>query len=79
MTISITELRANIYNVVDTIIETGEPVEIERHGIKLRIITVDTQLSLKKDKLSRLIPRKDIMVGDPNDYVHIDWSHEWKP
>jgi hypothetical protein len=32
------KLRANIYRVLDQVLETGVPVEIERHGRRLRII-----------------------------------------
>jgi len=29
--------------------------------------------------LQRLLPKRDIIVGDPEDLVHIDWSSEWRP
>ena len=32
------KLRANVYRVLDQVLETGVPVEIERHGRRLRII-----------------------------------------
>jgi hypothetical protein len=79
MSISITQLRANIYNIVDDIIKTEQPVEIERDGVKLRIIAIHPEHPVKTKKIERLIARKEIMVGDPEDYVHIDWSDEWKP
>jgi hypothetical protein len=79
MAISLTQLRANIYNIVDTIIKTGEPIDIERDGVTLRITPVDPQVHLTASKLGRLIPRKGIMLESPEAYVHIDWSHEWNP
>jgi prevent-host-death family protein len=33
-----TRLRANLYAVLDEVIETGKPVEIVRKGRKLRIV-----------------------------------------
>lgn len=27
----------------------------------------------------KLLPKRDIIVGDPEDLVHIDWSSEWQP
>jgi hypothetical protein len=29
--------------------------------------------------LQKLLPKRDIIVGDPDDLVHIDWSSEWRP
>jgi len=30
-------------------------------------------------KLDRLIPHPDYLVGDPDDFIHMDWYHEWHP
>jgi prevent-host-death family protein len=73
MSISITKLRADLYKIVDQVIETGLPVEIERHGKKVQIIALD-----KKSKLVNLTPHPGTIIGDPDDLVHMDWSNEWK-
>jgi hypothetical protein len=78
MAISITELRANIYNIVDDIIKTGQPVDIERSGKKLRILQVEAQTQVA-GKLNKLIARPEAISGSPEDFTHIDWSHEWNP
>lgn len=65
-------LRKNIYKLLDRILETGEPLEIERKGALLKIIP-----QKKKKKLDSLKKRK-IMNCDPKKLVHIDWSSEWK-
>jgi antitoxin (DNA-binding transcriptional repressor) of toxin-antitoxin stability system len=65
-------LRKNIYRLLDRILETGEPLEIERKGALLKIIP-----QKKKNKLDSLKKRK-IMNCDPEKLVHIDWSSEWK-
>jgi hypothetical protein len=36
-------------------------------------VSVETKLG----KLSRLKRRKSVIVGDPEDIVHMDWLHEW--
>lgn len=79
MPISVTQLRANIYNIVDEIISTGSPVDIERGGVTLRMMAISGKQASNTKKLDRLISRPDVMVNPPEDYVHIDWSHEWKP
>ncbi|MGH7886168.1 MAG: type II toxin-antitoxin system Phd/YefM family antitoxin [Thermodesulfobacteriota bacterium] len=73
MKITATKLRQNIYKVLDQILETGVPVEIERKGEILKIIS-----EKKVDILDNLVEREDVINGDPEDIVHIDWSEEWK-
>ncbi|HLG72825.1 MAG TPA: type II toxin-antitoxin system Phd/YefM family antitoxin [Chloroflexota bacterium] len=68
-----TELRKNLYRLLDQVLETGEPLEIERRGQRLRIVPEQTG-----SKLDRLVPHPDYIAGDPEDFVHIDWSGEWK-
>lgn len=76
MKITASKLRENIYRVLDQVVETGVPVEIERRGRRLKIIPADEPT---RGKLDRLEPRPDAIVGDPEDLVHLDWSSEWKP
>ena len=69
--LSATKLRQNLYNILDSVIESGIPVEIERKGRILRIIP-EVQVS-KWDRLEE----HSIVVGDPEDIIHIDWTDEW--
>lgn len=71
---SISRLRANLYQVVDRVLETGEPVEIERHGRRVRIVSVESA-----GRLAALRPHPGYIEGDPESLVHMDWSDEWKP
>ena len=71
MSISASKLRENVYRILDEVIETGVPVEIERKGRKLRIVPDD-----QRNKLDSLKKRKCIK-GDPEELVHLDWSGEW--
>lgn len=73
MTLRASALRKNIYRILDEILETGVPVDIERKGKLLRIAAVEL-----RSKLANLKPR-DLIVGDPEELVHIDWSEEWRP
>jgi hypothetical protein len=74
MPYSATDLRKNIYRILDQVLETGRAVEIERNGRLLRIIVADNVLPTERLKS---IP--DLIVGDPAALEHIDWSKEWKP
>jgi antitoxin (DNA-binding transcriptional repressor) of toxin-antitoxin stability system len=72
MVVKPSQLRANLYRLLDRVLRTGEPIEIDRAGKKLLIVAKE-----KKSKLDNLKSR-DVIVGDPEDLVHLDWSKEWK-
>jgi prevent-host-death family protein len=68
------KLRADVYRVLDRVIQTGVPAEIVRRGKVLRIAPAE-----QVERLNRLPARPDFIKGDPEDLVHLDWSHEWRP
>ena len=69
--ITVTELRGNIYKLLDEILNTGIPIEINKGGKKLRIMPVS-----KVNKLQNLISRPDVIKGDPDDLSDISWEKE---
>ncbi len=69
--IKATKLRQNLYRILDEILESGVPVEIERNGRVLKIIPE------KVNKLGNL-EKHEVINGDPEELVHLDWSKEWK-
>ncbi len=71
--VTASELRANIYKLLDQAIDTGRPVEVERRG---RIIKI--KADVLRSKLAGLPRRKAIVRGNSADLVHMDWSNEWK-
>ena len=68
------QLRADIYRLIDQVLETGEPLEIDRKGQRLRLVPETIQ-----SKLARVRPLADLVVGEPDDLVELDWSDEWDP
>ncbi len=74
MGISASKLRENVYRILDEVLATGVPVEIERGGRTLRIVPIDPA-----PKIDQLVRRPEIVTGDPDDLVDIDWSSEWNP
>jgi hypothetical protein len=70
------KLRENIYRVLDEVLATGRPVEVERRGRTLRIVPVDVPAT--RD-LGNLTAHPDAVVGDPVDLVELEWSSEWQP
>ena len=71
MRVTASKLRADIYNILDEALKTGIPVEVVHKGRVLSIVP-----ETKPDKLSRL-KKRDYIVGDSEDFVHIDWTNEW--
>ncbi len=72
MIMTASKLRENIYKVLDRVLTTGVPVEINRKGKVLKIIPPQGYSKLSK------IKKRDVIRGSPQDIVHVDWSGEWK-
>jgi prevent-host-death family protein len=69
--ITVTELRTNIYNLLDEVLTTGLPLEIRKGNRTLRIVPVE-----KVDKLHNLIARPQAIQGDPDALVDLGWEDE---
>ena len=72
--VTATELRTNMYKLLDEVLATGAPLVIERRGQILRIVP-----EAPASKLDQLVRRRNFVSGDPDDLVHLDWSAEWRP
>lgn len=68
-TITVTELRADIYNLLEEVLITGIPLEINKGGRKLQIVPIE-----KSNKLRNLVRRPEIIQGDPDNLVSIQWK-----
>jgi len=71
MPISASALRGNIYKLLDQVLESGQPLEIERKGRLLKIIPEEQSTKFEK------LVRHTCLQGDPESIVHLDWSGEW--
>ncbi len=67
-----TQLRANLYKTLEKALQTGEPVDIEYQGRRLKLVP-----ERKVFNIANLRPHPGAIVGDPDDLVHIDWSSDW--
>ncbi len=73
MRLTASTLRQDIYRILDEVLSSGVPVEIERRGKVLRIVPPEG--TSKLDSLRR----RDYLKADPEDIVQIDWSDTWRP
>jgi hypothetical protein len=71
MRITASKLRADVYRILDEVIETGAEVEVVRKGSIVKLVS-----EKPVSKLDRLTKRS-VFVGDPDDIIGMDWSKEW--
>jgi len=69
--ISVTELRGNIYKLFDKVLKTGIPIEINKGGKKLKIVAVENL-----NKLDNLIASPQVIKGDPDNLIDMTWEKE---
>lgn len=70
-TVTPTQLRSDIYHLLDEVLKTGLPLGIKKGDKKLKIVPVD-----QIDKLKNLVARPDVIQGDPDNLVEINWTDE---
>jgi prevent-host-death family protein len=70
-TVTPTELRANIYQLLEEVLDTGVPLEIKKGDRRLRVVPVE-----EVDKFHNLVFRPQVILGDPEELVTIDWESE---
>jgi antitoxin (DNA-binding transcriptional repressor) of toxin-antitoxin stability system len=73
MAVSASQLRQDIYRLLDRVLKTGKALEIRRGGRLLKIVPVEPEKKLAS------LEKRNILKGNPEDLVHVDWSGEWKP
>jgi hypothetical protein len=70
-TITVSELPGNIYNLLDEVLNTGIPLEINKGDKKLKITPI-----AKANKLQNLVSRPNVIKGNSDDLVDISWGKE---
>ncbi len=76
---SVSKFREDVYRLIDQVIETGLPLEIERKGTVLEVVAKTRPSKLERLKASRLKREPIMSEEDLESIVHIDWSSEWRP
>jgi hypothetical protein len=77
MKMTATELRSQLYKLLDRVAETGEPIEIVRKGKTLKISVEEPARTTFS--AARLVAHSGTIRGNPEDLIHLDWSREWTP
>ena len=76
MSITPTQLRANLYKLLDQVLETQMPLEIIRNGQVLEISA--KHIKKKVGGLTNLQPHPNTINGNPEDFAQMDWSSYWQ-
>lgn len=74
--ITITALRQNLFNVIDRVLATGKPVEIERHGKRLLLMPEQGGSKLARLKKRRLIAGNAATLPDEKVW---EWDENGNP
>ncbi len=69
-----TNLRKNLFRVLDHAAKTGKPVEIESRGRRFRIIALK-----RADRFADLEKHPDVFFGDLDKLIEIEWMAGWRP
>lgn len=69
-TVTLTALRQNIFQLADQVLETGEPVVIERNGRHLLLTPEKPKLEWNK------LPRRNAIIGNPEELAELNVC-EW--
>lgn len=67
-----TELRNDIYRVLDDVLQTGMPQEVVRGSRMLMIVPAGGK-RLRLDEL----PRREALNCTPEELIETSWDHEW--
>ncbi len=76
MTLTPTQLRADLYRLLDQVIETRQPLLVQRGGATVRISVVNADAD-ESDPLNVPPLCDNLIVGDPGDLVSMDWLPNW--
>ena len=74
MPLTASQLRADVYNLLDHVIETGEPLEILRHGVKVRLTA-----ERSTHWLDNLVDRRHLYPVDVSDLPAFTTPYDWSP
>lgn len=72
--ITATELRGNIYRILDEILATGEAREVSRRGARLLILPVAPRARNLAD-----LPRRRALNCTADELVATSWEDAWRP
>ena len=71
-TLTPTELRRDIYRILDEILTTGQSVEVVRDGRAILLVPLDAPRFRWED-----LPRRRATDLEPEELAEVSWETEW--
>lgn len=75
MTLTATQLRQNVYQILDEVIDSGVAQEVVRRGQTVMLVPTGPG----RRKLENLPRRGKVYKGTFDELVAISWESSWKP
>jgi hypothetical protein len=69
-----TNLRKNLFRILDKAARTGKSIEFESKGRKFKIIALE-----RPHRFASLQKHPDVFSGELDSLINIDWMTEWRP
>ncbi len=69
-----TNLRKNLFRILDKAARTGKPIEIESKGRRFKIIALE-----RPGRFANLQKHPDVFSGELDSLINVDWMREWRP
>lgn len=76
--ISVTKLRKELFKVMDQVANSGQPVFVERNGVRIKI-SRDEENKLSKIERMRNYKGPSVLKVPIEEIENLDWSDTWKP
>lgn len=73
MTVTITELRKDVYRLFDRTLKSGKPLRVTCKGGTLLVVPP------RLKPLAERLKKRPVFNCAPEDIIHSDWSQAWKP
>lgn len=72
--VTATQLRKHLYQLLEDVLQSGEPQEVRLKGRKLWIVPADTRRRNLDD-----LPRREGLRCSPDELVATTWESSWTP
>ncbi len=80
MTLTLEQFQKDALPWLSKLNQTGETLLLVAGDQKFEVRAAPSPPSVDEVvDLQKLLPKRDIIIGDPEDLVHLDWSSEWRP
>ena len=78
MIVSVTKLRKELFKLMDQIAQSGEPVFVERNGIKIKISRDESSEISKFDRIKEF-QGESVLKCPIEEIENIEWDSVWEP